>query len=329
MKKVVVIGSNSFSGADFIDYLLETGKYYVIAMSRSKEKKEIYLPYKKQKLDNFEFHQIDLNKDLDKLFDILEKEKPDYIVNFASQSIVGYSWKHPEHWYKTNVLSLVKFIDRLKDSDYLKKYVHITTPEVYGNCTGWIKEDTLFNPSTPYAASRAAGDVFIQMVIKQYDFPAVFTRAANVYGPGQQLFKILTRAIIFMKKGKKIPLHGGGYAKRSFIHIRDVSRATLIIMEKAKPGESYHISTDELIAIRDLVKKVGEKLGIKFEDAVEDVKTRRGLDDAYILDSSKLKKEFGWKAKIDLDEGIDQTISWINDDWDVISKEPLDYIHKE
>lgn len=327
--KVVVIGSNSFSGSHFVDFLLEKTEYYVIGISRSPEKKDIYLPYKKRDLSRFEFHQLDLNRNMPEILRLLDEHQAEYVVNFASQSMVGQSWENPDHWYNTNVLSIVKLTNELKERKYLKKYVHISTPEVYGACAGRIKEHNTFNPSTPYAGSRAAADNFIQMLIRQFNFPAVFTRAANVYGPGQQLFKIIPRSIVYIKKGKKIPLHGGGYARRSFIHIKDVCEATLKIMEKALPGEVYHLSTDILHPIRNLVKLICEKMNIEFDSSVEDVSTRRGLDDAYILDSGKAYQDFGWKAKILLTEGLNEVITWAEDNWRIISSESTEYLHKE
>ncbi|HYD03374.1 MAG TPA: GDP-mannose 4,6-dehydratase [Alphaproteobacteria bacterium] len=332
---VVVIGCNSFSGASYVDFLLETGKYHVIGMSRS-AKKDIYLPYKRNpNIGSFEFHQLDLNKDLDAMLQIIRDNKAKYVVNFASQSMVGESWQFPLHWYKTNVLSTVALLEglnnmRVKDKEiFMEKYVHISTPEVYGSCSGSVTENAPFNPSSPYAASREAGDVFLKLLIKQYGFPAVFTRAANVYGDGQQLFRIIPRAIIYMKKGIKIPLHGGGFAERSFIHIRDVCQGTLDVMEKAKIGETYHLSTDKLISVRDIVRKIAERMGKNYDDAVDVVGTRPGLDMAYILDSAKAKKDFNWAPTIELDEGIDGMIAWIDRDWDIIQNEPLEYQHKE
>ena len=160
MIKVAVIGSNSFSGSNYADYLLDKTKYGIIGIGRSPEKKSIYLPYKKKNSPRFEFHQLDLNKDLSRIIRLFDAEKPEYIVNFASQSMVGESWEHPEHWYKTNVLSTVAMANSLKGKPYLKKYVHISTPEVYGSCSGKVDESAPFNPSTPYAASRAAAEAF-------------------------------------------------------------------------------------------------------------------------------------------------------------------------
>jgi len=241
----------------------------------------------------------------------------------------GESWDNPEHWYHTNVLSIVALTNHLKEMEYLKKYVHISTPEVYGSCSGTVKEDAPFNPSTPYAASRAAADDFILLLVKNFKFPAVFTRAANVYGAGQQLFKIIPRSIMYIKSNKKIPLHGGGLAERSFIHIKDVCVATLKIMENSKSGEIYNLSTSTLSSVKDIVKLICDKMDVDFEESVEEVETRRGLDQAYILDSSKAEQELGWKPKISLEDGIDETIKWINDNFEEISKEPLEYIHKE
>jgi len=329
-QKIIVIGSNSFSGSHFVDLLLDKTNYNIIGISRSPEKKEMFLPYKNNNNSSrFIFHQLDLNKDMDKILSLIDEHQAEYVVNFASQSMVGQSWDNPDHWYNTNVISTVKLTNALKNKTFLKKYVHISTPEVYGSCSGSVKENNPFNPSTPYAGSRATADDFIQMLIKQFKFPAVFTRVANVYGPGQQLFKIIPRTIIYTKIGKKIPLHGGGHARRSFIHIKDVCEATLQIMEKAKPGEIYHLSTDNLISIKDLVTKISLGMGKSFEEVTELAETRRGLDEAYILDSNKAKREFNWNVKIGLEEGIKETIQWINANWDIIKEKDLEYIHQE
>ena len=96
----------------------------------------------------------------------------------------GESWKHPDHWFMTNVVSTVRLHERLRHCDFIRKYVHVTTPEVYGSTEGFIREDAPFRPSTPYAVSRAAGDMSLRTFFEAYEFPVVFTRAANVYGPG-------------------------------------------------------------------------------------------------------------------------------------------------
>src|SRR5207245_8557556 len=125
----------------------------------------------------------------------------------------------------TDAVSTVGVHARLRAFNFLKKYVHITTPEVYGSTVGFIDESAPFNPSTPYAVSRAAGDMSLKTYHANYGFPVVYTRAANVFGPGQQLYRIVPRTILSIKLGRKLQLDGGGSSQRSFIHISDVSDA--------------------------------------------------------------------------------------------------------
>lgn len=329
MKKVLVIGSNSFSGSDFVDLLLQEGNYEVMGVSRSPEKAGLFLPYKKRAHDHFRFEQIDLNRDMEKLDALLEEFRPGYIVNFAAQSEVAPSWRYPHHWFETNAVGITKLANLLKDKKFLKKYVHISSPEVYGTCEGFIKEETPVNPTTPYAASKAAGDLSLFTFVKNFDFPMVMIRATNVYGPYQQLFKIIPRSIIYMKQGKKIPLHGGGIAVKSYIHIRDISRGELMAMEKGRSGEIYHLSPDEGVQVRTVVETIAARLGIAFEDAVDIVEERLGQDKAYTIDSTKARTEFGWKPEISLEEGIGQTIDWVNEHFAAITEQPLEYVHKE
>jgi len=327
-EKVLVIGSNSFSGASFIDYLLRLD-IPVIGCSRSPEAHRAFLPYRWSGRDaHFQFHQFDLNHDLDPLTDLINEARPHYVVNFAAQSMVGESWKNQDHWFMTNVVSAVRLHERLRACNFLAKYVHVTTPEVYGSTDGFIREDTPFNPSTPYAVSRAAGDMSLRTYFDAYKFPVVFTRAANVYGPGQQLYRIIPRTILYVMLGRKLQLHGGGLSKRSFIHMRDVSDATWRIAKSAPPGETYHISTNQIVTVRELVATIVTKLGAKFEDCVEIVGERLGKDAAYMLDSTKLRKNLGWQDRISLDQGLDECIAWVKSNFADLKRQPYDYQHK-
>ncbi len=326
-EKILVIGSNSFSGASFVDYVLREGTE-VIGVSRSQEPNPISLPYKSQQNANFRFYQMDLNHHLEQVMDLIREFRPGYIINFAAQSMVAESWQNPEHWFVTNAVSNVKLHDQLRRCDFLEKYVHISTPEVYGSCRGLVRESTPYNPSTPYAVSRAAADMSLMTFYKEYDFPVVFTRAANVYGPGQQLYRIIPRTILFFLIGKKLQLHGGGHSVRSFIHIRDVADGTLRVARHAPAGEIYHFSTIRNVSIRSLIQMIAEQMNISFEDNVEVVGERPGKDAAYLLDSAKAKNTLGWEDKISLEEGIEETIGWVRDNLEELKKQPFDYIHK-
>src|SRR2546430_3529021 len=225
-EKYLILGSNSFSGATFADFLATEG-LDVLATSRSDEPHEAFLPYKWQKRPgNVRFRRIDLNHDLDALKTLLASERPTHIVNFAAQSMVGESWLHPDHWMMTNVVSNVRLHEVLRNYDGLDRYIHVTTPEVYGSTDGWVKENAVFNPSTPYAVSRAAGDMSLRTYFANYRFPVVFTRAANVYGPRQQLYRIVPRTIVAAMGGQKLRLDGGGKSVRVFIHMTEDRKST-------------------------------------------------------------------------------------------------------
>jgi len=326
-EKIIVIGSNSFSGASFVDYLLGEG-IETIGISRSQEPHPVFLPYKKRETALFRFFQMDLNQDLDEIIKIIDAQRPDYVVNFAAQSMVAESWQNPVHWFQTNVVATIQLHDELRQRDFLKKYVHVSTPEVYGSCEGLVRESTTYNPSTPYAVSRAAADMSLMSFYKAYGFPVAFTRAANVYGPGQQLYRIIPRTILFFLTGRKLQLHGGGHSVRSFIHIRDVADGTLRVARQASPGEIYHFSTARNLSIRNLVEMIAAQLGVSFEEHVEIVGERLGKDAAYALDSTNAREKLQWRDKISLEQGIEETIAWVRDNLDKIKKQPLNYIHK-
>ena len=301
----------------------------VLGVSRSALPHEVFLPYRwGTKPGRFRFEQIDLNHRLDALESLVRRERCTLIFNFAAQSMVGESWNKPEDWMQTNVVATSRLAERLRHLDFLERYVHVTTPEVYGSTDGWIDEETPFNPSTPYAVSRAAGDMIFKIYRESYDLPVVSTRAANVYGPGQPLYRIIPRTIFFLLTGKTLQLHGGGTSTRSFIHIDDVSEATWLISLKGSVGSTYHISTGQIISIADLVKAICISLKKNFEDHVEIVEERLGKDNAYWLNCEKLRSELGWTDKVSLDTGLSQMREWISGNVDSLTLQPIAYVHK-
>jgi len=329
-KKILVIGSNSFSGASYIDFELNKNSK-IIGISRSKEYKDFFLPYKfNKKILNFKFYQLNINKNLAKIISIIDDFKPSIVVNFAAQGDVRKSWDFPHQWYTTNFLSQSNLTSELCKKKFIKKYLSISTPEIYGSTKKNVKESSNFIPSTPYALSKLAGDLHNQILFKKYEFPVLFSMSANVYGPYQQIYRIIPRTIIYLKLGKKIKIHGFGKSNRSFINIKDVVRAYSNIINKGKIGERYHVSpSSNNITIEKLVMKICKIMNCDFEKNIELVGENFGQDFSYNLDSSKLNKQTGWKDKINLENGIMDTISWIEKYWTNIIKSPLEYKHKK
>lgn len=337
MTKFLVIGSNSFSGSHFVNEALKNNNK-VLGVSRSMDIETIFIPYfwknskpikKTKKIKNFKFESIDINKNMNKLFELVESFKPEIVVNFAAQGMVAESWLNPLHWYKTNIMAQVELHDFLRKKNFLKKYVHVTTPEVYGSTDEkWISENFNFSPSTPYAVSRASCDLHLKSFFKAYDFPVVFTRSANVYGPGQQLYRIIPRAFLSARTCKPMELHGGGKSIRSFIHINDVVKATMKIALDAEPGTDWHISTNNSISIFELVNKIFDLTNANFSDLVKVVDDRLGKDQNYLLSSEKLRSSLNWSDEIDLDLGLKDTLSWIDQNLEILKNLPWNYNHK-
>lgn len=330
MKKILVIGSNSFAGSDFIDYLLNKN-FKVFGVSRNKEIKNEHLRYKENKnLKNFKFYKINFNirKDINKLIKIVKKQKIQYIINFAAQGMVAESWINPQDWYLTNVVSnsiLIKELSKLK----IIKYLNFSTPEVYGNTSSLIKEGNIFAPTTPYAISRSAQDFNLLAYYKTYNFPVVFTRTANIYGPYQQSYRIIPKVIISILTNKKIPIHGKGDTLRSFVYMPDVSRALYkILLDKKNLGETFHISSKKFISILELTKLINKLMNVKNKNTYH-VKERDGKDLKYTLNSNKIRNYYSWSEKTNLEEGILITINWIKKNLNYFKKSSLKYSHKK
>ena len=329
MKKFLVLGSNSFSGSNFINLLLKKN-CKVVGISRSGQYNRAYIPYRKSANNkSFRFYKLNINTNLKKLLWIVKKFRPNYVVNYIAQGMVSESWLKPEDWYKTNVVAQVKIYKELSNFKFIKKFIHVTTPEVYGNTKTKTKENFNFNPSTPYAISRAALDIHLKKYYEKFKLPIIFTRTANVYGPCQQLYRIVPNALLSARIKKKLDLHGGGLSTRSFIYIDDVSAATYLISIKGKVGNTYHISTNKIVSIKNLVQLISEITKTKFKKLVKITQDRIGKDASYNLDSKKIRKELNWKPKINLKEGLLKTLKWVDQNIVFLKHQKFQYIHKK
>jgi dTDP-glucose 4,6-dehydratase len=318
MIKILVLGSNSFAGSCLVDYLLKKN-FKVFGISRSKENN---IKYKKNnKIKNFIFLKADINKDLTKIEKIIDKNKFKLIIDFMGQGMVAESWDNADQWFKTNVYNKIKLIDILSKKKFLKRYIRISTPEVYGSSKYKIKENSNFNPSTPYALTHSTIDQYLKLSFKKNRFPYVVLRFSNFYGETQPMYRIIPKTIISIIKGKKLPLHGGGNSLRSFIYIDDFCSAIYKSISKSKIGEIYNVSSNEIITIKNLIKKICLKMNKKFSEVIYIEKDRPGKDQKYFMDNTKVKKYLNWKNKINLDKGLDKVISW-----QILNKKKLIYL---
>ena len=323
-----MLGSNSFAGAFLIDHLL-TKSYEVAGVSRSAEPHPALLAYTKNKnIKAFQFYQYDLNHHFDALIKLINQFKPQVIVDLAGQGMVAESWKTPEQWYQTNIVSKVRLHNHLNQCDFLDRYVRVSTPEVYGSTLKAVNEEQAFNPSTPYAVSHAAIDMSLLAFYKQYQFPVILTRFANFYGPCQQLYRVIPRTIIYGLTGKKMSLHGGGLSERAFIYGNDVASGIECAVQKGSIGDTYHFSAGDTISIANLVRKICGYINVDFDIFSQTTQDRPGKDAVYLMDSKKAKNKLGWNPTMPLENGLMKTIDWIRENIEVIKDLPLDYMHK-
>jgi len=267
MASWLIVGASSFYGRSFGAYLEARGEKVIPASLRDMKSCE-----------------VDAN----------------YVVNFAAANLVAESWDCPASYMQVNGVRFTYLLDRLRLRSFIR-YVHVSTPEVYGDMTSPRDERCAFSPSTPYAVSRAAGDMMLRAYGRAYDLPYVITRTANVYGPQQQPYRLIPKAFEMVRAGKPFPLDGGGNTLRSYIHVRDACEATYLIATKGRTYSTYHIATETLHSVKEVVEMVGRVLAMPV--AFEDVPERLGKDLCYQMDSSKLRR-LGWSDAVRLEDGL-------------------------
>lgn len=327
MAKIAVIGSNCFTGSHIVDAFIRTGRDHVIGVSRSDEPSALYLPYKTRQAANFSFHKLDVVRQMSALTGLLDAEKPEIVIFVAALSEVALSNDRPVEYYEINTTAVVRLCQFLRSRNWLRQYIHISSAEIFGPCLSPVPETAPFHPSTPYAVSKAAADMHLEVLARNAGFPVTIIRSTNVYGAHQQLFKIIPRSVIYIKQGRPIELHGGGRAIKSFVHIRDVVRGLVAAIERHATGP-YHFSTESDLTIADVVGLVCKKMNVPFDEATRCVGERLGQDARYWLDCTRARDTLGWSPRINMAAGIHEVVDWVEANWPEIEAEPLEYRHK-
>lgn len=329
MTRYAVIGSNCFTGCHIVNALLERAGTKVVGLSRSPEKSKLYLPYKRRAglAGRFRFVQMDSVRQSDELIELLDELRPNVVINVAALSEVGLSNYSPVEYFEINTTAVVKLANALRERDWLERYVHISSAEIFGSLAEPATEEDKFNPSTPYAVSKAAADMYLNVIARNFGFPAVLIRSTNVYGAHQQLFKIIPRTVIRVRQGEVVELHGGGTSKKQFIHIRDVVDGLLATLDRGAVG-TFHFTRHSEDTVADVVRTVCEQMGHNFEESSRVVGERLGQDTAYTLDTTRAERDLGWTPRVPFDQGVRETIEWIDMNWRAVLREPHVYHHK-
>ncbi|NMM46716.1 NAD-dependent epimerase/dehydratase family protein [Rhodospirillaceae bacterium KN72] len=324
-KTYAIIGGGGSFGIHTALYLLDHAQpKKVIGIGRQALRPEPFSMNVDQR-EGYEYYAYHVTHELDLLLELLDREKPDVIINFAAQGEGAVSWKHSWRFFETNSMALARLSEELIKRDWMEHFIQIGTSEMYGSVDRAVTEEEPIKPSSPYAASKVAFDMYLMSVNKFQQFPMTIIRPCNCYCPGQLLHRVIPKAIWAGLTGHKLPLHGGGKAEKSYMHARDLGRAIHLIAEKGPEGRVFNAGPLNPTSIHEVVERCAGALGIPFEELCEVTGDRLGQDSRYWLDSSAIKDAVGWAPEIGWDEGLAEMVDWGKTYLDQIRDWPTDY----
>ena len=315
MEKIIVTGGLGFIGSNLINILQK--KYFIINIDK--------VSYASNfnnidpNIKNYKFYKQDINN---KIFirNILKKYNPSIIFNLAAETHVDRSIDGPKQFIESNILGVFNLLESIRNYKKRIKLIHISTDEVYGDIKKNYKskEEDAYRPSSPYAASKASGDLLIKSYIRTFKIPAIITNCCNNFGPNQYPEKLIPTIIYNILNKKPIPIYGKGKNIREWIYVKDHCEALIKVAEKGVVGENYNIGGGTVLNNIQIAKKIITNFNkTNYSGNTKNrlilVKDRPGHDFRYCLNSSKIKKKLRWYCKSSFDQRINETIIWYVD----------------
>ena len=314
-KKIIVTGGLGFIGSNLIGLLLKKG-YSVTNIDKVTYSSNFYNVKEFKRNKNYTFIKCDIVSP--KLGKIINKINPIGIFNLAAETHVDRSIDSPNSFIKSNIVgvfNLLEIFRKFSKRNKKCKLVHISTDEVYGDIlNGRTAENYPYNPSSPYAASKASSDHLVSSYIRTYGIKAIVTNCSNNYGPKQHPEKLIPKLIYNIITNKKLPIYGKGLNSREWIFVEDHCEALIKIFQKGKINNFYNIGSNKNLINLEICKKliqIGKtKIKLGKNVKIEFVKDRPGHDVRYALNSNKLIHELKWKPKTNLKTGLIKTFMW-------------------
>lgn len=314
-KRILVTGGAGFIGSCFVRYMLKNHPDYKIInldaltyCGNLENLKDV------ENNPNYKFVHGNIC-DGDLVREIIKNV--DLVVNFAAESHVDNSIKHPEIFIETNVQGTLNLLQASKEFG-IEKYLQVSTDEVYGTLgkTGYFTETTPLAPNSPYSASKAGADMLVRAYHETYGLPTLNTRCSNNYGPYQYPEKLIPFFISKLLRGEKVPVYGDGLNVRDWLYVYDHCSAIDTVLHKGKIGEVYNIGGHNEKTNIEITRLIIDAMG-KDETSIEYVKDRLGHDRRYAISNDKITTELGWKPSVTFEQGIKLTIDWYlnNQEW--------------
>ncbi len=325
--KIFVTGGLGFIGSNFISMQIDKHKNEILNFDKLTYAANVnnLLKYKKNKLYNFVKGDI---VDSKKILKILNSYKPDCIINFAAESHVDRSIDGPKEFINTNIIGTYELLNatlkhyelNYKENENHFRFIHVSTDEVYGSLgkKGYFKENTPYNPSSPYSASKASSDHLVRAWNLTFNLPTIITNCSNNYGPFQFPEKLIPLMIINCIKHNNLPIYGDGKNIRDWLYVADHCDALYSVILNGKNGETYNIGGNQeknnLEIVSTICKILDEKIPSNkidsYKELITFVKDRPGHDFRYAIDASKIKKHLNWSPRYTFEDGIKKTIDW-------------------
>jgi len=305
--KLLVTGGLGFIGSNFIQYMINLNPEIEIVNVDKCD----YCATVKNVDDHPRYTYVpgDIT-DTELVSFVFSKYSPTHLVHFAAQSFVDLSFSESFQFTNDNVLGTHVLLEAARKYGKLRRFIHISTDEVYGEVDEHVTcdETAKMNPSNPYSASKAAAELYVQAYTNCYNVPCIITRCNNVFGPKQYPEKVVPIFILQMLNNKPVTIHGRGETRRNFIHVDDVCSAIECILDRGGVGEIYNIGTKFELSVLELYQKLKSVMDV--QENIEYVKDPRPHNDSrYCIDSSKLRK-LGWKERCDFTQKLKETIDW-------------------